>query len=70
MHGKVDHLVPYKKNSDIIVAKFQELNVPYEYYLVNNVNHGVAILEGTNGEDWIFRGIQFWQEQIQELIVE
>jgi acetyl esterase/lipase len=64
MHGNIDHLVPHILNSDMLASKFQELNVPYEYYLVKNVNHGAGICEGTNGEDWLIRAIDFWQSQI------
>lgn len=63
MHGKIDHLVPHKLNSDILVEKFKEVGVPYEYYLLKNVNHGAGICEGTNGEDWIERALEFWQLQ-------
>lgn len=64
MHGKRDQLVPHYKNSDQLVEELEKNNIPYEYYLVKDVNHGTGINEGTAAEDWIPRAISFWENNV------
>ena len=61
---KRDQLVPHYKNSDLLVEELEKNNIPYEYYLVKDVNHGTGINEGTVAEDWVSLAITFWENNI------